>query len=97
MEIQKGMYGLPQAEKIANDKVELRLAKFISPITPGMWRHRTPPLKFSLVLDDFGVKYELQEDSTHLLDTLTTIYKISEEWDGNLFCGINWKWDYYKS
>ena len=27
-EIQKGMYGLPQAEKIANDKLKLHLAKF---------------------------------------------------------------------
>ena len=28
MEIQKGMYGLPQAGKIANDKLKLHLAKF---------------------------------------------------------------------
>ena len=28
MEIQKGMYGLPQAGKVANDKLKLHLAKF---------------------------------------------------------------------
>ena len=42
MEIQKGMYGLPQAGKIANDKPKLHLAKFgyePAPITPGLWRH----------------------------------------------------------
>ena len=42
MEIQKGMYGLPQAAKIANDKLKLHLAKFgyePAPITPGLWRH----------------------------------------------------------
>ena len=50
-----------------------------------------------MVLDDFGVKYERQENITHILDELKTIYKIYEEWDGKLYCGINFKWDYYKS
>ena len=47
-------------------------------------------------MDDFGIKYERQEDITHLLDALKTIYKISEEWDGKLYCGLNLEWDYYK-
>ena len=79
MEIQKGMYGLPQVGKIANDKLKLHLAKFgyePVPITPGLWRHQTSPLQFSLVVDDFGIKYERQEDITHLLYALKTIYKI---------------------
>ena len=99
MEIQKGMYGLPQAGKIANDKLKLHLAKFgyePAPITPGLWRHQTHPLQFSLVVDDFGIKYECQEDITHLLNELKTIYKISEDWDRKLYCGINLEWDYYK-
>ena len=60
METQKGMYGLPQAGKNANDKLKLHLAKFgynPQPITPGLWRHQTLPLQFSMVVDDFGVKY----------------------------------------
>ena len=76
------MYGLPQAGKIANDKIKLHLAKFgyePAPITPGLWSHKTCPLQFSLVVDDFGIKYERQEDITHLLDELKTIYKISED------------------
>ena len=92
MEIQKGMYGLPQAGKIANDKPKINLAKFgyePAPITPVLWRHQTRPLQFSLVADDFGIKYERQEDITHLLDALKTIYKISEDWDGNLYFVLN--------
>ena len=92
MEIQKFMYGLPQSDKIANDKLKLHLAKFGSypaPITSGLWRHQTLPLNFSLVVDDFGIKSERQEDTTHLLDALKTIYKISEDWDVKLYCGIN--------
>ena len=49
MKIQKGMYGLPQTGKIANDKIKLHLAKFgyePSPITPGLWSHQTCPLQF---------------------------------------------------
>ena len=47
-------------------------------------------------MDDFGIKYERQEDITHLLGALKTIYKISEDWDGKLYCGLNLEWDYYK-
>ena len=54
------------------------------------------PLQFSLVVDDFGIKYECQEDITHLLDALKTIYPISEDWDGKLYCGLNLEWSYYK-
>ena len=98
MEIEKGVYGLPQAGKIANDKLKLHLEKFgyePAPI-PGLWRHQTCPLQFSLAVDDFGIKYERQEDITHLLDALKTVYKISEDWYGKLYCGLNLEWDYYK-
>ena len=53
-------------------------------------------LQFSLVVDDFGIKYDRQEDITHLLDALNTIYKISEDWYGKLYCGLNLNWNYYK-
>ena len=91
IEIQKGLYVLPQAGTIANDKLNLHLAKFgyePAPIPPVLWRHQTRPLQFSLVVDDFGVKYELQADTTHLLDALKQMYKISEDWDGKLYCGL---------
>ena len=83
MEIQKGMYGLTQAGNISNDKLKLNLAKFgyePAPITPGIGRYQTFPLQFSLVVDDFGIKYERQEDITHLLNALNTIYKYLRTW-----------------
>ena len=99
MKIQKGMYELPQAGKIANDKLKIHLASFgyePAPIPPGLWRHQTRPLQFSLVVDDLGIKYDLQEDIKYLLDALKIIYKISEDWDGKLYCGLNLELDYYK-
>ena len=92
MEIQKELYWLPQAGTFLNDKIKLYLAKFgynPAPIPPGLWRHQTFPLQLSLVADDFGIKYERQEEITHLLCSLKTIYKIYEYWYVKLYCGIN--------
>ena len=85
MEIQKSMYGIPQAGNFSNDKLKLHLEKFgygQTPVTPSLWRHQIHPLQFSLVVDDFGIKYERQEYITHLIDALKTIYNIYEERDG---------------
>ena len=63
MEIQKGVYVLPKAGKIANDKLKLHLDKFDykpAPIKPRLWWHETHPLQFSLVVNHIGVKYERQ-------------------------------------
>ena len=91
------MYGLTQAGKIANDKIKLHLSKFgydPVPIMPGLWRHQTFPLEFSLVVHDFGVKYERRAGITHVLYSLKTIYNISEDWDGKIYCGVKLDWDY---
>ena len=66
----KGDVWTTQSVKIANGKLKLHLAKFgyePSIITLGLWRHRTRPLQFSLVVDNFGVKYERQEEINHIL------------------------------
>ena len=60
MEIRRCMYGLPQAGMLANRLLKERLAKhgyFELPHTPGLWRHATRPVWFTLVVDDFGIKY----------------------------------------
>ena len=54
------MYGLTQPVKITNDKMKLHLAKFgyeLAPITLGLWWNQTHPLQFSLLVDEFQVKY----------------------------------------
>ena len=58
-EIRKGMPGLKQAGRIANDRLKIHLAKFgYSPVsrTPYIWKHSTKDICFSLVVNDFGVK-----------------------------------------
>ncbi len=79
-EIQKGMYDLPQAGIIAQQLLEEHLEKdgyCQSKTTPGLWTHDTRPISFSLVVDDFGLKYVGEENAQHLLDTVRKYYKCS--------------------
>jgi hypothetical protein len=96
-EIQKGMYGLPQAGIIAQQLLEERLQKHgyrQSQTTPGLWKHDTGPISFSLVVDNFGVKYVGKENTQHLLDTVRHYYKCSCNWKGEQYFGLTLKWDY---
>ena len=52
------MYGLPQAGILANDLLQKRLNKegyVQSEHVPGLWKHTTDTLKFTLVLGEFGI------------------------------------------
>jgi hypothetical protein len=91
-EVRRGMYGLPQAGILANQLLQRRLALHgyrPVPITPGLWKHDTRDVHFTLVVDDFGVKYTQQADAEHLMKTLTAVgYKVSEDWTGSPSRGI---------
>ncbi len=91
------MYGLPQASIIAQQLLKERLQKHgyhQSQMTPGLWKHDTCPISFSLVINDFGVKYVGEENAQHLLDTVRHYYKCSCDWKGEQYCGLTFKWDY---
>ena len=47
--------------------------------TPGLWLHGWRPIQFSLVVDDFGVKYVGEEHSKHLVNALVEHYEISQD------------------
>ena len=54
----------------------------------------TRPISFTLVVDDFGIKYVGKEHAQHLIDTLQSLYTITIDWTGTLYCGLTLKWDY---
>lgn len=100
IEINKGMYGLPQAGIIANKLLAERLANhgyYQSPWTPGLWKHTYRPIQFTLVVDDFGAEYEGQEHADHLYATISKYYECSADWEGTLYCGITLRWDYNRN
>ena len=97
VEIRRGMYGLPQAGRIANDQLIASLAPHgyaPCPLTPGLWKHNTRDIVFSLVVDDFGIRYTNRADVDHLIATLKTFYEVSLDWTGSRYCGLSLKWDY---
>ena len=98
LEVWRAIYRLTQAGALAKKQ----LKNFLAPYgyyevahTPGIWIHTTRPIQFSLVVDDFGVKYLGKEHVEHLVHCLKKHYaKVSEDWEGKLYCGITLDWDY---
>ena len=73
MEIRKAIYGLPQAGVLVNKLLKKRLAPegyYEMPHTPGLWKHVSCPIAFTLVVGDFGVKYVNKNNSDHLVAAL---------------------------
>jgi hypothetical protein len=46
------------------------------------------------VVDDLGVKYVNKDDVDHLIASIKKNYMLTEDWTGNLYCGIQLDWDY---
>ena len=85
------MYGLPQAGLLAQEQLEERLnaeGYYQSTLVPGLWTHKWRPIQFSLVVDNFGVKYEGKEHAKHLLEVLERHYTVTTDWDGKKYIGI---------
>jgi hypothetical protein len=101
VEICKGMYGLPQTGILANKMLLTHLVKHgYHPCenTHGLFTHATRPIAFSLVVDDFGVKYIGKENTNHLYNTLKAKYTVTANWAGDLFLGmkLDLDWNYEK-
>ena len=98
-EILKVIYGLTQAGILASQQQVRRLeTKGYSPCkhTPGLCRHKWIPIIFSLVVDDFGVKYIGKQHADHLIITIQDNYQVSTDREGKQYCGISIKWNYQK-
>ena len=97
LDTRKGMPGLKQVGRIANDRINSHLAHFgFSPVprTQALWKHDRKPILFSLVVDDFGVNYIVKENNDHLIQALQKLCTISIDWTGFVFCGLTIDWDY---
>jgi hypothetical protein len=89
--IRKGMYGLPQVGTIAQELLQKCLAKVgyhQSKIVPSLWTHKTKNTCFTLVVDDFAIKYTKMEDAKHLIDALPKDYTITVDWDATKYIGL---------
>jgi hypothetical protein len=88
------MYGLPQTGILTNELLQCNLAKDgyqMTQHTHGLWTHDTRPISFSLVVDDFGVKYIGRENAEHLMECIKKNYNISSDWNGSAYRSQSWE------
>jgi hypothetical protein len=91
------MYGLKEASVLAYDQLKEHLAPYgYAPVrvTPGLWKHSTRPTKFTLAVDDFGIKYFQKADAEHLISALQDKYQLTQDWSGNNYLGMTLDWHY---
>jgi len=97
IEIRRAMYGLKQSGMLANKELKAVLAKtgyHPSKTTPGLYKHITRPISFTLVVDGFGVKYTNKNDTIHLENTIKAHYPMKSDWSGHRYVGIDLDWNY---
>jgi hypothetical protein len=93
------MYGLKQAGLLANQLLQTGMAPFgyyPSRHTPVLWLHKTRPISFTLVVDDFSVKYVDKHHAEHLRNALLRTYELTTDWTATVYSGMTLKWDYNK-
>jgi hypothetical protein len=99
IEIRKGMYGLKQAGLLANQLLQTRLTPFgyyPARHTPGLWLHKTRPISFTLIVDDFAVRYVGKQHAQHLRNALLRPFELTTDLTATVYSGMTLKWDYDK-
>ena len=100
LDIHKGMCGLSQSGRLAKDLLTECLpfkVYFQCTQIPLIWIHKLYPILFSLVVENFGVKYVSKEHSDHLISDIKELYPVAEDWVGRLYYSITLNWDYRKT
>ena len=71
------MYGISQAGMLYNNHITKTLytcGYIPTSNNPGIWRHQTSTISFTLVVKEFGVKYVVQQHDEHLVADITALY-----------------------
>ena len=91
------MYGHPVAGRIANADLVEHLCQhgyIQDPNIPSLFENATNNVSFTLVVDDFGIKYTSAAALQDLVRILELKYKISIDISGQKYVGIRLAWDY---
>jgi hypothetical protein len=54
-----------------------------------LWQHVTRDIVFSLVVNNFGIRYTAHADADHLIGTLQQVYEVSIDWTGAQYYGLS--------
>jgi len=77
IQIDGGMYGLPQASLLANQQLVRKLtsAGFVQARhAPGLFVHTSKPIMVALIVDDFGIQYVGKPAADFIISTLRRDY-----------------------
>ena len=77
--IKKALCGLKESGQIANEDMTDHLASFDyheSNYAKGLFKHASRDISFTLVVDDFGIKWTKREDLNHLISALEQKYEM---------------------
>ena len=89
-EVNKGMYGLLQAGLLAQQRLIAHLANhgYHEIFTSCLFWHTSNGTAFTLVVDDYGIKYSSKAGADHLICTLQLLYVITINWTGSSYIGF---------
>ena len=90
-EVTKGICGLPHSGLLAQQRLVAHLAVhgYIQhDRVPCLFAHVTNGVTFTLVVDDFGIKYHAKEGVLHLISRLQNLYQIKVNWTGSKYLGL---------
>ena len=90
--IHKGMYGLPHAGKLAQDRLMLHLSKHgyhQCARTYCLFRHESDDIAFMVVVDDFGILHGNDDSRERFFEVLRLQYAITTDLTGFKYLGID--------
>ena len=97
-EIRKGISDLKHAGAIANVLGKhLNSRGYVqSKFVLSLWKHKRLPVSFTLVVDDFVIKFCTMKSPNHLINELKQKYEITTNMEGNFHIGFTLDWNYAK-
>lgn len=96
VEIILALYGLLQAGRLSQQRLIRHLEVHgykQATHTSCLFNHISRPVSFTLIVDNFGIKYTGRQHAEHLLTTLRLLYPITVNWVGDKYIGYTIKWD----
>lgn len=96
-EVMGALYGMKQAGYLANKDIEEHLANHgytSRPTTPCLFKHKTDNIEFTLITDDFGVRYGDRAAAEKLYSVMSLKYPMTIDWEGKKYAGFNILFDY---
>ena len=94
--VTKGLYGLPQAGRLAFEKLSRLLKKHDYTVcrnTPCLFKHASNGIMFTLVVVDFAIKYSSKSSIEHLFASIREEYRLEVDLSGSKYIGMSIEYD----